>query len=398
MTFDTLLKKNIIFLDGAMGTMLQKHGMQPGESSLDMNLRAPETVKMIHTLYLEAGSDIINSNTFSASEALGKGEDPKESFMAAIKLAKEAAAPHDGLVAADIGPIGKLLEPMGNLSIDRAYEIFKLQASWAQEAGADIIYFETMTDILESKLGILAAREVSSLPVMASMSFEASGRTYLGCSLGAMALTLQAAGAAALGVNCSVGPKEALSMAQEIAKWTDLPIIVKPNAGLPVIENGCTTYNVDAQEFASAMADVAGAGASILGGCCGTSPEYIAALKSAMTTATVSPRPKANTQAICSASEIVADPKSASVDPCLDSRIYRDSQSMYDDIDELTDMAMDCEDDVLLICASRASGDEKQLLKNAIIQIQSAVRVPFRIESSDPDVLRFIDKYYRGKL
>lgn len=397
MTFENLLGEERIILDGAMGTMLQQFGMEPGESSLDMNLRAPETVKKIHSLYLEAGSDIINSNTFSASEALGKGADPKESFITAIKLAKAAAEPYNGLVAADIGPIGKLLEPMGDLSIDKAYEFFRLQAEWAQEAGADLIYFETMTDILESKLGVLAAKEVTSLPVMASMSFEANGRTYLGCSLGAMALTLQAAGASALGINCSVGPQEALSMAQEIVKWTNLPVIVKPNAGLPVIENGKTSYNVSAQEFAAAMVSVASAGVSILGGCCGTSPEYIAALRSALT-GIASSRPTANTRAVCSASEIVADPNSASVDPCLDSRIYRDSQAMYDDIDELTDMAMDCEDDVLLLCASRASGDEKALLKNAVIQIQSAVRVPFRIESSDPDVLKFIDKYYRGKL
>lgn len=389
-----ILGKDIIILDGATGTMLQQLGLQPGESPLNMNLRAPELVKQLHETYLKAGSNIICSNTFSASEHFGKGHDASESFIAAIKIAKAAAEPYEALVAADIGPIGRLLETFGDLSADEAYEIFEKQSKMAEEAGADIIYFETMTDILETKLGILAAKATTSLPVFSSMSFESTGKTFLGCSLPSMALTLQAAGADAIGINCSVGPNEAISMAQEIVKWTDLPVIIKPNAGLPATENGVTVYNVTPSEFADTMSKLPSIGVSLLGGCCGTSPDFISALTEAVRWCSVGTRPEPNTTARCSSS--VLDDGSQP-DHSLDCRVSDEAMDAYEDIDELVDLAMDADDCPLVLCVDGLD-NARQVLKSAVTELQAAVKNPFIIESDDPDMLDFVDRYYRGKL
>lgn len=388
------LGKDIIILDGATGTMLQKLGLQPGESPLNMNLRAPVLVKQLYEAYLKAGSNIICSNTFSASEHFGKGDDVSESFKAAIRIAKEAAASFGALVAADIGPVGRLLQSMGDLSADEAYDIFQKQAVMAEEAGADIIYFETMTDILESKIGILAAKASTSLPVFASMSFEANGRTFLGCTLPSMALTLQAAGADAIGINCSVGPQEAISMAQEIVKWTDLPVIIKPNAGLPAIENGTTVYNVTPSEFAETMAKLPAVGVSLLGGCCGTSPEFISALAETVKNAVIGERVHPNTTARCSFCEVDED---GELDYTLDCRVSKEAMVAYEDTDELIDLALDSEEDVLVLCVDGLENG-RELLKNAVTDIQFAARKPLVIESDDPGMIDYIDRYYRGKL
>lgn len=389
-----ILGKDIIILDGATGTMLQQLGLQPGESPLNMNLRAPELVKQLHETYLNAGSDIICSNTFSASEHFGKGQDASESFIAAIRIAKAAAEPFDALVAADIGPIGRLLETFGDLSADEAYEIFKRQAKMAEDAGADIVYFETMTDILETKIGILAAKDATSLPVFASMSFETSGKTFLGCSLPSMALTLQAAGADAIGINCSVGPNEAISMAQEIVRWTDLPVIIKPNAGLPSTENGVTVYNVTPSEFADTMSKLPSIGVSLMGGCCGTSPEFISALSCAVKELSVGSRPEPNTTARCSSSVVEDD---SEPDYSLDCRVSEDAKDAYEDIDELVDLAMDAEDSSLVLCVDGLD-NAREILKNAVTELQAAVKNPFIIESDDSEMIDYIDRYYRGKL
>ncbi|MBE6991095.1 MAG: hypothetical protein E7430_00765 [Ruminococcaceae bacterium] len=389
-----VLGKDIIILDGATGTMLQQLGLRPGESPLNMNLRAPELVKQLHETYLKAGSNIICSNTFSASEHYGKGSDVSEAFIAAIEIAKSAAKPYDALVAADIGPIGRLLQTFGDLSADEAYEIFAKQAKMAEDAGADIIYFETMTDILETKIGILAAKASTSLPVFASMSFESNGKTFLGCSLSSMALTLQAAGANAVGINCSVGPNEAIAMAQEIVKWTDLPIIVKPNAGLPATENGVTVYNVTPSEFADTMSSLPSLGVSLMGGCCGTSPDFISALVNSVKDKAVGERPMPNTSSRCSSS-VVDD--GTEPDHSLDCRVSDDAKDAYSDIDDLIDLAMDADDTSLVLYVDGLENG-REILKNAITELQAAVKNPLIVESQEADMIAYIDRYYRGKL
>jgi len=270
--------KRFIIYDGAMGTMLQKNGLRPGARPDIMNLTAPDAVESIHRMYVEAGSDVICTNTFGAnSDALaGTGYSPETVITAAVGIAKRAC---DGAakVALDIGPTGQLLEPMGDLEVSRAYEMFMEQAIAGEKAGADFAAIETMSDLEELKAALLAVIENTDLPVLATMTFDKSGRTYTGCTPESFAETAERLGAAAIGINCSLAPAEMYTTVERIAKTSNLPLIVKPNAGLP---DGVTgLYSIGPVEFARQMAPFAKIGARIVGGCCGTTPEYIAEIK-----------------------------------------------------------------------------------------------------------------------
>ena len=268
----------LLILDGAMGTMLQSAGMKTGENSELQSLAHPEWVESIHRSYLEAGSRVIYANTFGANRRkLAKsGHTPDEIIRASIGIAKRVAEPFDAAVALDVGPIGALLEPLGTLTFEEAYDIFAEMVTSGAEAGADLIVIETMTDLYEAKAALLAAKECSKLPVFVTMSFEESGRTFTGCTVASMAHTLEGLGADAVGINCSLGPAELLPLVKELRENTTLPIIVKPNAGLPDPVDG--HYDLNASDFAAAVLPLLSAGASIAGGCCGTDPEYLRAL------------------------------------------------------------------------------------------------------------------------
>ena len=224
-----------VLLDGAMGTMLQKMGMKPGETPEIMNLEKPEWILSIHRAYIHAGSQIIYANTFGANRRKLRraGRDAREIIAAGVRLAKEAAAETEAKAALDVGPIGELLEPMGTLTFEEAYGVFAEMMEAGATAGADLIVIETMTDLYEAKAALLAAKEKTSLPVFVTMSFDSSGRTFTGCTVASMAQTLTGLGADAVGINCSLGPKELLPLVREMRRHTHLPIIVKPNAGLP---------------------------------------------------------------------------------------------------------------------------------------------------------------------
>ena len=284
-----------IIYDGAMGTMLQKSGLKRGERPDVMNVSAPDAVEKVHRSYVEAGSDIICSNTFGANaDALrATGYSPEDIITAAVAIAKRAA---DGAakVALDIGPIGTLLEPIGELEYDKAYELFRQQAVAGERAGADFAAIETMSDLSELRAAILAVVENTKLPVLASMTFDKTGRTYFGVMPGEFAEMAGKLGAAAVGINCSKGPAEMVGVVEHIAEMSDLPLIIKPNAGLPDSVTG--RYNIGPDEFASQMVRLiktveavsnASPGANgparrrriIIGGCCGTTPEYIRELR-----------------------------------------------------------------------------------------------------------------------
>ena len=256
-------------------TMLQRHGLRTGEHPEVFNLTHPQTVKAIHQAYLEAGSEILYTNTFGASARKLQGTDlsPEVVISAAVSLAREAAAPFGALVALDIGPIGELMSPAGELRFDDAYALFAQQVRAGAQAGADLIAIETMTDLQETRAALLAAKENSDLPVFVTMTFEENKRTFTGCSVSAMCLTMEGLGVDALGVNCSLGPRDLIPIVEEISKWTRLPIIVKPNAGLP--DPVTNTYNVLPDEFAEVTKQMLPFGVRILGGCCGTNPDYI---------------------------------------------------------------------------------------------------------------------------
>ena len=270
--------KKFVIYDGAMGTMLQKYGLRPGERPDIMNITTPDAVESVHRMYVEAGSDIVCANTFGANSLAlsGTGYSPEDVINAAVGIAKRAC---DGAakVALDIGPIGQLLEPMGDLEVSQAYEMFMEQAIAGEKAGADFAAIETMSDLEELKTAILAVIENTNLPVLATMTFDKSGRTYTGCTPESFAETAERLGAAAVGINCSLEPAEMYSPVERIAKTSNLPLIVKPNAGLPIGMTG--QYSIGPVEFARQMAPYAKIGARIVGGCCGTTPEYIVELK-----------------------------------------------------------------------------------------------------------------------
>jgi len=282
MTIQQYIKNNILILDGAMGTMLQEF-CQSGESPIILNIKNPEAVKAVHRAYFTAGSNLVASNTFGAYGRKLQGYTAEEIITAGVKLAKEAAAEFSDSgvprwVALDIGSIGEFLEPLGDITREAAYEIVKEQVIAGASAGADAIYIETMTDLEEARIAVVAAKENCNLPVLCTMSFEENMRTFMGADITAASQILEAAGADFIGINCSVGPAKMREMAEEMLKHTRLPVIIKPNAGLPEFEDGKTVFNVTPEDFAAEMKGVAELGVSAIGGCCGTTPEFIRAI------------------------------------------------------------------------------------------------------------------------
>ncbi len=266
-----------VLLDGAMGTMLQKAGLKPGGAPEKLNLTAPAAVEAVHQAYASAGADILTANTFGATRRK-LGEDPAPYIEAGIALARKAAGAAK-LVALDMGPLGALLEPFGEVSFAEAYANFAEAAEAGARAGADLVLIETMSDLLEAKAALLAAKERTNLPVFVTMTFGADGRTFLGTDPAAAAVTLASLGADAVGLNCSLGPREMAPALEAVLQATRLPVVIQPNAGMPRLENGETVYDVDQEAFARCGAAFLEAGAAVLGGCCGTTPGHIRALR-----------------------------------------------------------------------------------------------------------------------
>ncbi|MDY2670916.1 MAG: homocysteine S-methyltransferase family protein [Anaerovoracaceae bacterium] len=276
---EELLKNDFTFLDGAMGTMLQAAGLKLGERPEILSITEPDIVSGIHKKYIDSGSDIVYSNTFSANayKLEGTGRSVEEVVSAAVACARGAAADApDGrkvYTALDIGPIGEMLEPYGTLTFEKAYDMFKEMIVAGEKAGADLVVFETMTDLYEVRAAVLAALENSDLPIFVTMTFEKSGRTFTGTCVESMACVLESLGVDAVGINCSLGPAEIYPLAERLSAATSLPLIIKANAGLPDPQTG--DYDIGADEFADTMIDYIKLGVRFIGGCCGTDPEYI---------------------------------------------------------------------------------------------------------------------------
>ena len=281
MEFNKLLQGDApILLDGGMGTMLQAKGLAAGQHPELAALICPDRLEEIHRAYVQAGSRIISTNTFGANriKLCAMGATVEQVVPPSVAIARKAAG-GKALVALDIGPIGQLLEPTGILPFEQAVDIFKETIRCGVEAGVDLIFIETMADLQEARAALIAAKEVCDLPVMVSMTFEERGRTFLGCPPAA-ALTLTGLGADAIGINCSLGPGQMLPVIREMAKWTNLPLILKPNAGLPDPTGG--GYDITPAQFAETLAPATEVGVKLLGGCCGTTPEYISLLARAV--------------------------------------------------------------------------------------------------------------------
>ncbi len=401
MDFKSWIKQKLIFLDGAMGTQLQENGLELGGIPELLNLSDPELITSVHRSYILTGSDIVYTNTFGANryKMSGTGKSTDEIIKAAVRNAKKACEGTKSLVALDIGPIGQLIEPTGNLKFEEAYDTFKEQILAGSES--DLIVFETMTDLYELKAGLLAAKENSSLPVFCTMTFEENMRTFTGCCIPSMAMTLEGLGADAIGLNCSLGPKEILPIVQELRKYTSLPLIVKPNAGLP--DPLTNTYDISPGEFLHYMNEVVSAGANIIGGCCGTTPEFIKIIKDNIK------MPESFTLPEQAAISAVCTPvKTVFIDQprIIGERINPTGKKRFkeallnNDIDYILGQAIEqinAGADILDVNVGLPSIDEKKMMITAVKAIQSVADVPLQLDSTIPDVLEAALRVYNGK-
>jgi len=276
------LKKKILVFDGSKGYLLQKFGMKGGECPELWNIEHKDVVRKIYSLYKEAGSDVIQTNTFTGNRAHlerhGLGDKTYELNFEGTKLAKEVMG-SDGFVAASIGPTGMLMEPMGDLTFDKAYELYREQVQAVADGGADIINFETFTDVSEMKVALLAAKETTDLPVICSMSFESNGRTLMGTDPETVVVILKSLGADLIGTNCSFGPELMVDIVRKMHSAGAGFLSVKPNAGLPEIIDGVSVYKETADNFANLASKFVNYGGRLIGGCCGTTPEFIKAIR-----------------------------------------------------------------------------------------------------------------------
>ena len=398
----------LIFLDGAMGTMLQQAGLQPGELPELVALHKPEMLTKIHRQYIEAGSDIVYANTFGANRRkLTKlGVTVEAVVCAAIAAAKKAcegvtrASGTNAKVALDIGPLGELLEPLGTLPFESAVDMFAELVRAGVKAGADLIAIETMTDLQEARAALIAAKENSTLPVIVTMSFDENGRTFTGCTAASMAATLTGLGADAIGLNCSLGPKQLMPILRELCASTHLPIIAKPNAGLPDPVDG--HYDLSPADFAKAMAEAVNAGVSVVGGCCGTNPEYIRALHERVKNMTPGEREIRQSSLVCTATQAVE----ISGVRVIGERINptgkkRFQQALLEkDLDYIVDVAIQQEDagaDILDVNVGYPGVDEVAMLPLVVKKLQEATSLPLMLDSTNPAALEAGLRVYCGK-
>lgn len=387
-------------LDGGMGTMLQERGLQAGGKPELLNLSAPEVVRDVHAAYVEAGSDIITTNTFGASRHK-LGCDPAPYIQAAVRLAREAGAP---LVALDLGPTGAMLQPMGEMPFELAYDLFAEQVEAGVRAGADLILVETMSDLLECKAAVLAAREHSDLPVFATMTFGADGRTFLGTEPRTAAVALTALGVDAVGINCSLGPRELLPMVREMIRCTHLPVIVQPNAGIPRLVDGQTVFQVGPEEFADCMADFQAEGAAILGGCCGTTPRHIAAVKARMAGHTPVQRRRDGVCRLTGWQRVVemrADSIATVGERVNPTGRQRLKEALYrKDYAYAAELAIEQEQegaDFLVVNAGLPDIDEVEALPQLVQALQRVSPLPLVIDSANPKALEKALRIYSGR-
>lgn len=400
--FYKLLKDNeFVFLDGAMGTMLQAKGMEMGGIPEMLNFDKPDWIEDIHSAYISAGSNIVYANTFGCNrhKMSGTGKSVAEIIAAAVEIAKKSCG-EKALAALDIGPIGQLLEPTGGLTFEEAYDIFKEQVVAGVQAGADLIIFETMTDLYELKAGVLAAKENSDLPIICTMTFEQNMRTFTGCSVSAMALTMEGLGVDAIGVNCSLGPKELEPVVAELSQWTNLPIVVKPNAGLP--DPITNKYDVSPDEFAESMANLVKYGVKIAGGCCGTNPEFIRAAVSRLKEMKyVKQQPKLEA-AVCSPAKtvVIDQPRiiGERINPTGKKRFKEALKS--EDIGYILGQAIEqinAGADILDVNVGLPDIDEKEMMVKVVKALQGVTDLPLQLDSTRPDVLEAALRVYNGK-
>lgn len=396
-------RKRFVLLDGGMGTQLQTRGLQPGQKPELAALEMPDTLTAIHADYARAGADILLANTFGANakKLAGCPCTVEQVVSASIACARRAAAETGALVALDIGPLGELLVPAGTLRFEDAYAEFAQVIRAGAAAGADLVFLETMTDLYELKAAILAAKENCALPVFTSMSFESRGRTFTGCTVESYAVTAAGLGADAVGINCSLGPKEILPFAQRLCRSVPagVPVFVKPNAGLP---NPDGSYNLNAAEFSAEMKAYASIGVSMVGGCCGTTPDFIAKLRETFAPLVPADKIPIRRSCLCTPVRFVEvdgiTVVGERINPTGKKRLQqalRDGDSAYPCAQAVAQAEAGAQ--VLDVNAGLPGIDEAATLEQLVKDLQAITDLPLQLDSSNPEALSRALRIYNGK-
>ena len=414
------LGKELLFFDGGMGTLLQEKGLAPGELPETWNISRPEVIKEIHKRYIEAGSDIVLTNTFGANALKfhAEGCSLEDIVKTAVDLAKKAAAEADTVssgrsgtagrkrtvyTALDIGPTGKLLKPMGDLDFETAYEAFREVMVWGEEAGADLIHIETMSDTYELKAAVLAAKENTSLPVFATAIFDERRKLLTGADVPSVIALLEGLRVDALGINCGMGPEQMLPVVEEYIKYSSLPVIVKPNAGLPKQRDGHTYYDVSPEEFAGYMGKIVSMGACVIGGCCGTTPDHIQAMTNFCRRLDIIPPSEKNDTIVSSYGQSVFLGKGSKI---IGERINptgkkKFKQALKDhDLEYILREGIAQQDNgahILDVNVGLPDIDEIAMMKETVQALQSVVNLPLQIDTVDAAAMEAALRIYNGK-
>lgn len=404
-----LLGKRIVFFDGATGTYLQENGLGPGEFPEYWNITNSDIIVQMHKGFLNAGSDIILTNTFGANCFKFNTDDfsVEKIVDAAIKNAKiainETVGEGNAYIAMDMGPTGKLLKPMGDLEFEDAYEAFKQMAVAGEKSGANLILIETMSDMYELKAAILAAKENTSLPVFATVIFDDKGKLLTGGNVPAVVATLEGLGVDALGINCGLGPKEMIPILKEILQYASIPVVVNPNAGLPRSVDGKTIFDVEPEDFAKTMKEIAELGAWIIGGCCGTTADHIR--KMVELCKDIDPKPidfktKTLVTSYAKTVELGVDPKiiGERINPTGKSKF---KQALRDnDIDYILREGFVQQEKgahILDVNVGLPEIDETKMMVKVIQDIQSLIDLPLQIDTSNIEAMEKAMRIYNGK-
>lgn len=407
--FQALIKEHPIFLDGATGSNLQKKGMPVGVCPEKWILENPEKLIELQRAFIDAGTNIVYAPTFTANRIklreYGLEDQVREMNHALVALSREAAG-DKALVAADITMTGEQLSPMGKLDFEELVDVYKEQITCAMEAGADLLVVETMMSLQETRAAVIAAKEVTDAAIMATMTFESDGRTLYGTDAVTAAVVLESLGVAAVGTNCSTSPDKMVEVVRSMAQVTSIPIIAKPNAGLPSLdENGDTVYDMDEETFAREMRQVVEAGASIVGGCCGTTPDYIRALHESVSRMPVVRRSAPSSRFLTSERATVAfgldDPfmiVGERINPTGKKKLQAElREGSLEMVSDFAQQQEECGAQILDVNMGMSGIDEKQMMLRAIETVSGVSNLPLSLDSSHVDVLEAALRRYPGR-
>ncbi|MGI6744009.1 MAG: homocysteine S-methyltransferase family protein [Eubacteriales bacterium] len=407
MSFLEFLKNHNVYLDGGMGTDLQRLGLIPGENPEKWNITHPQTIIDIHRQYFDAGSNVICTNTFGANSLKFNAEELESIIKAALDNAKAArkscGTRENKYIALDVGPTGKMLKPLGDLDFEDAVAVFAETVKLGVKYGADLVYIETMNDAYETKAALLAAKENCDLPVIVTNAYGDDGKLMTGASPAAMAALLEGMGADAIGANCSLGPKKLTGVVEELLEYSSVPVVFKPNAGLPKLIDGKTVFDVGAEEFAEDVAALVKKGVRVFGGCCGTTPEYIKALAAKTKKLPPVPMTDKNLTVVSSYTHAVAF---GDAPVLIGERINPTGKKLFkqallnNDIDYILAEGIKQQEKgvhILDVNVGMPGIDEVKMLENTVLELQSVSDLPLQIDTSDINAMEAALRRYNGK-